>query len=169
VWGRNAGDESEFDSYLVESSLKQDGSWSPYLRYEWVEKSAEELVLPSPQFDSHDEFAIQQATVGMTIDLGDKGDWQWGLGGAYVVSLSPNSLDPVYGSNPDGWNIYLRAHPLRMKHNGHDASSDPGIDHSDDGHLGENDHQISEFETSTRPNTSIDTSPGHGNHGDHAE
>nr|MDQ3024428.1 hypothetical protein [bacterium] len=130
VWGRNSMDDADFDSYLVESSLKQDGGWSPFFRYEWVDKSAEELVLPDPPFEHEDTFTLQQGTVGLSVDLGEKGDWQWGLGGAYVFNLSPNELDPVYGSNPDGWTVFLRAHPRRMKHDaqaghgGHGGSSD---------------------------------------------
>jgi len=134
VWGRNSTGQADFDSYLVESSLKQDGGWSPYFRLEWIEKNAEELVLPDPPFDHEETFALKQGTVGFSVDLGEQGDWQWGLGGAYVFNLSPSGLDPVYGSNPDGWIVYLRAHPRRMEHGG-------GMDHAGEmDHSGEMDH-----------------------------
>jgi hypothetical protein len=152
VWGRNSTDHADFDSYLVESSLKQDGEWSPYFRYEWVDKSAEELVLPEAQFDHNETFALQQGTVGVSVDLGNKGDWQWGLSGAYVFNLSPSALDPVYSSNPDGWNIYLRAHPRRMKHDvggehgGHGGEAGAEEEHDAHGGAGSSEGQSSEIE-----------------------
>jgi hypothetical protein len=165
VWGRNAGADDRFDSYLVESSLKQDGSWSPYFRYEWVEKSAEELVLPDPPFDHDDKFALQQGTVGLTIDLGEKGDWQWGLGGAYVFSLSPGELAQVYNSNPDGWNIYLRAHPRRMSHDEHaDHGEHSGHQEYEEAEQHHGDPENSAEEA--RPNEPDHTSQHHGNTGD---
>jgi hypothetical protein len=114
VWGRNRiTGGGTFDSYLMESSLKQDDRWSPYLRLEQVEKSGEELVLPAP-FAPDASFRIRQATLGLTVDLGEEEGWQWGLGGAYIFGKSPAALDPVYGTNPNGWMVYLRGHPRKM-------------------------------------------------------
>ncbi|MHB9109654.1 MAG: hypothetical protein ACYDCO_21600 [Armatimonadota bacterium] len=113
VWGRNRSGGENFDSYLLEGQLKQDGGWTPFLRYEYIRKNAEELVLPET-FDPEDRFNLQQVTLGIVRDLPSKGDYQWGIGAQGIISLLPEELTPVYGDNPTGWVIFLRVHPKRM-------------------------------------------------------
>ena len=92
--------------------MKQDGGWTPYLRYEYIRKDAEELVL-APPFPEDRVFNLQQATLGVSRDLPIRGDYQWGIGAQCVVSLTPDALEPFYGSSPTGWLVYLRLHPRR--------------------------------------------------------
>ncbi|MHB9025857.1 MAG: hypothetical protein ACYC7E_17090 [Armatimonadota bacterium] len=115
LWGNNNIDGLSLDSYLVEAQLKQDGGWTPYLRYEYIRKNAEELVL-SPPFPGDQVFNLQQATIGVSRDLPSRGDYQWGLGAQWIVSFTPAALEPIYGNNPTGWLVYLRVHPKRMAH-----------------------------------------------------
>lgn len=122
VWGRNSLEGEDFDSYLLESGLKQDGGWSPYFRLEQVTKSADELVLPD-SFDHDERFTIRQGTFGATYDLNDGGDYLWGLGASYTFSFSPSALDLVYGADPSSWQVYLRVHPRRSGHDREGASS----------------------------------------------
>lgn len=113
VWGRNRLSGQNTDSYLLDLHLKHDGGWSPYLRYEHVAKTAEELVLPA-SFEPERDFTLQQLTVGVARDLPLRGDYQWGVGIQALLNFVPEGLRPVYGDDPTGWLIYLRVHPKRM-------------------------------------------------------
>lgn len=125
LWGQNAVDGLDLDSYLVEAQLKQDGGWTPYLRYEYIRKNAEELVL-SPPFPEDRVFNLQQATIGVSRDLPIRGEYQWGVGAQWIVSFTPEALEPFYGHNPTGWLVYLRVHPKQMAHTDRSAG-DSGI------------------------------------------
>ena len=115
VWGRNTISCCGLDSYLIEAELKHDGGWSPYMRYEHVVKDAGELVLPT-SFPSGQEFNLQQATLGVVRDICKQGDFVWGFGAQMIFSFTPNNLESVYGNNPTGWLVFLRAQPRRMGH-----------------------------------------------------
>lgn len=113
VWGRNRLSGENGDSYLLDLHRKRDGGWSPYLRYEYAQKTAEELVLPAT-FDPHREFNLQQLTLGVARDLPLRGDYQWGVGLQGILNFVPDALQPVYGNDPTGWLIYVRVHPKQM-------------------------------------------------------
>ena len=115
VWGRNLIEGQTLDSFLIEGQLKKDNGWTPYVRYEKVQKNAGELQL-APPFDGARVFHLQQATVGVARDIGSTGDFQLGVGAQWMVNLTPSALDPFYGDNPNGWLVYLRIHPKQMGH-----------------------------------------------------
>ncbi len=115
VWGRNVINGNTLDSFLIEAQLKKDGGWTPYARYEWVQKNAEELVL-ADTFAPDKAFDLQQITLGVVRDLPLKGSFQWGIGIQANLNIVPNELVSVYGDNPTGWFVYLRVHPKRMSH-----------------------------------------------------
>ncbi len=116
IWGRNDFRQADLglDSYILEAHLKQDGAWTPYLRHEWIEKDAEELVLEG-LFPEHQVFDLQQTTLGVVRDLPSRGNYQWGLGAQVFLTSVPEELKPVYGDNPTGWFLFLRVHPRRME------------------------------------------------------
>jgi hypothetical protein len=115
VWGRNNVNGLDLDSFLLEGQVKTDGGWSYFARYEWIEKDAEELVLP-PSFPEDQVFDLQQITLGTVRDLPSRGDFQWGIGLQVNFNLTPDALAPVYGRDPTGWLLFLRIHPKRMAH-----------------------------------------------------
>ncbi len=115
VFGRNTVGGADLDSLLLEGHLKTDGGWSYYARYEWIQKNAGELVLPST-FPEDEVFDLQQITLGVVRDLRSRGSLQWGIGFQASVSLTPDRLTPVYGNDPTGWLLFLRVHPKRMSH-----------------------------------------------------
>jgi hypothetical protein len=114
VWGRNRTGIGDLDSYLLEATLKGD-CWTPFARFEQVEKNAEELLIPSP-VPPDSVFTVRQLTLGVTRELGYVGDWQVAVGAAGLLSFTPSSLDPFYGSDPTGFVVFLRIHPPRMQH-----------------------------------------------------
>lgn len=119
VWGRNRTAGRDYDSILLEVQRKRDGGWTPYARYEYVEKSAEELVVPG--FPGDRAFHLNQLTVGVSRDLRTRGDLQWGVGAQALFSFVPDELKSTYGDDPVGWILYLRVHPKRMEHAGRGA------------------------------------------------
>lgn len=113
VWGQNRTEGQSLDSWLLEATWKHDGGWTPFVRYENVRKSAEELVLPD--FPAAQAFRVQQVILGVARDLRVSGDWQWGIGGQVVLNVVPAALRPVYGNSPAGVALFVRVHPRQMK------------------------------------------------------
>jgi len=114
VWGRNRLEGQDTDSFLVEAQWKRDGGWTPYARYEHIQKNAEEMVVPG--FPPDHVFSLQQLTVGLAKDLCMRGGYQFGVGVQALFNIVPGELAPVYGSDPMGWVVYFRVHPQRMMH-----------------------------------------------------
>lgn len=113
IWGRNRVTQLNLDSYLLEAQLKHDRGWTPFFRYEHVGKNAEELVLPS-SFPSNQVFDLQQLAVGVTREVFTTGSLSWAAGGEILLNKVPGGLESVYGDDPAGWLIFVRAHPKRM-------------------------------------------------------
>lgn len=111
AWGQNQGDHEEH-SYLFEPALQLDKT-SVYGRYEWIQKSAEELELD--QFSSGEEFRIQALTLGVNRVLWRKHHTNIALGLQGTLYLSDNRLDPIYGRDPLAAEIYLRIYPHLMQ------------------------------------------------------
>lgn len=110
LWGRNRTDRQDLDSWLLEGEWSNERGLTPFARFEYVEKNAEELVLPTG-FAPDRIFALRQATIGGVYTLPLKGTLSWGLGMQAIVSLVPHDLESVYGSNPGGWSAFIRARP----------------------------------------------------------
>ena len=114
VWGYNkSGDNHKENSVTLESNLQLD-KLAVYGRYEYVEKSAEELALEA-QFDHDTKFNVNALTLGLNytvlrqfntnFTLGVQGTW---------YGVSP-VLYPIYGKNPLAAEVYLRVSPTLMK------------------------------------------------------
>lgn len=115
VWARNRVSGLNLDSYLVEAQLRHDRGWTPFFRYELVRKNAHELVLPST-FTSDQAFDLRQTTLGVTRQIFTTGGLSWALGGEILLNTVPAGLRSVYGDDPTGWLLFIRAHPTRMSH-----------------------------------------------------
>jgi len=128
VWGRNRFEHADLDSWLFETEWSHEDALTPFARFEYVEKSAEELVLP-PSYDPERVFPLRQVTLGGVIGLPVKGSMSWGIGAQGVLSLTPRDLEPVYGSDPGGWAVFLRVRPRaagHAAHGGHGGSQHGG-------------------------------------------
>ncbi len=123
IAGANAVEREHWTS-SVSAELLRDfrGRTTVFARGELVQKSEEELALPSeshagsPKDDEHEEtFRIASMTVGVVRELltGKRG--MLGLGVRGTVNLVPSTIQNVYGSRtPVGGAIYLRWRPSRM-------------------------------------------------------
>lgn len=113
LWGIN----KEKD-HAAENAAMAEGAWvdhknSFYLRYEYTQKSAEELVLV-PSYDAHRVFNVQELTTGYNRDLLSIRKLTLAAGLNYTVNHAGASLDALYGRNPSAVQVYLRLYPSMM-------------------------------------------------------
>ncbi len=97
-------------SVLVETTLDLDGTNSFFGRAEYVQKSAEELVIPAvPQAT---QYGVGVLAFGYLRGLGTMSGLSVGAGIRGSINPVPSSLDAVYGTRtPTGVAIYLRLRP----------------------------------------------------------
>lgn len=114
VWGLNdKGAHHKEHSVLAESNY-QFGKNAFYNRYEFVQKSSEELAL-------EDELGHYTADIHV-LSLGyNRSVWQQGLveltlGAQTTFSLPADRLRPIYGNNPVGFQVYLQLRPAIHNH-----------------------------------------------------
>jgi hypothetical protein len=113
VWGMNdAGEHHKEQSVLIEAT-KQLTKQAIYGRYEFVQKSAEELnignLYPNASFNIH------KLTLGTNYKFGSIGKIDLLAGGQLSVNAAPSSLNPLYGNLPMSGQIYLQLRPSLLK------------------------------------------------------
>lgn len=111
IWGRVQKDFESFplNSYLLESTLNFLRRNYAYTRLELVDK--DELFPDTP---GHPTYRIGAYTFGGVRDLVHNQDWQLGLGTDVTFYSKPTVLNPVYGSEPVSFHIFLRVRPGLM-------------------------------------------------------
>ena len=115
LWGVNktkhfAGEHAA----LAEASLYIN-RLAVYGRYEWVQKSGEELGLPEPQFGHHDLFPVNSITIGAAYDVLKVKPLRLAAGGQFGFYAADSRLDALYGANPMSFQLYLRLYPELMR------------------------------------------------------
>lgn len=115
VWGFNNGDHAEH-SVLIEPNLQFDRT-AVYARYEWVQKSADELALE--EVDHTLVFNVSAITLGVNHVLLRQFGNNLALGVQGTLFSAPD-LSLIYGNNPMSVEIYLRIYPelMHMHHHG---------------------------------------------------
>jgi hypothetical protein len=96
----------------VETSISE-GATTVLGRVEYVEKSAEELVIPpSAGVLPERVFGIGSFSMGLIRDLGTLWGLRVGVGGIGTMYLIDEALEPFYGArNPRGGMVFLRVRP----------------------------------------------------------
>jgi len=108
VWGLNdAGVDHREQSFLLESNY-QAGAQSVYGRYEWVQKSSDELQISAV---SDTLYSIHSLTVGSARTLASWLNTDIALGAEATFSFQPAELEAYYGSKPTSAEVYLRIVP----------------------------------------------------------
>lgn len=114
LWGMNKQKKQDGEhAFLLE------GSWNSnklalYLKYEYVQKSTEELVLDEALFPPGEVFNIQASTAGLNYDLLQISKVRLAGGGQYTLNLSPSALKSLYGKNSMAFEVFLRLYPSLM-------------------------------------------------------
>jgi hypothetical protein len=112
VWGINQlkGHKGE-NAVLVEAECRKH-KLGLYARYEWVQKSIEELVLDENVFGHDAVFPVNAFTVGFNYDLFHIQKAKVALGSQFSLYHSDSRLDYLYGKNPMAFELFLRVYPF---------------------------------------------------------
>jgi hypothetical protein len=122
-------------SLLLESEAVLDARNTVFGRAEYVQKSAEDLVLNEAPFgfpgDRH--FDVGEVTMGYIRDVARFGGGTLGLGAMGTVNIVPAAIAGAYGSRtPLGAMVFLRLRPFRtgMTMRGPDSGSTGSTPHA---------------------------------------
>jgi hypothetical protein len=108
VWGRNVGPVTS-DSLLGEAQIDLDGRSVPFLRLEYVQKPAEELVVPGQAI-----YGVAMAVFGYARRFEAVGPVVPLIGAAFNVGYVPDGLQPAYGTQfPFGAFVFVGIQPGR--------------------------------------------------------
>ena len=118
VWGMNALGKNDHEHSVLLEGVQQLPRQAIYGRYEFVQKSAEELVLENEY--GHALFNIHKLTLGTNRQLFNIGPIQL-LGGIQTsINVPPKSLQNLYGKAPMSAQVYVEIRPHLMQHKTHD-------------------------------------------------
>jgi hypothetical protein len=115
LWGMNkVKDHDAEQAALLEASLHIK-RFMVYGRYEWVQKSVEELNLDENIYGHDQVFPVNAFTLGAGYDLFNIGPVRVAGGGQMSLYAADSKLDNLYGKNPMAGEVYLRFYPTLMK------------------------------------------------------
>jgi hypothetical protein len=100
---------------LLESEAVLDRTNTVFGRAEWVQKSAEDLVLDTPLygFASDRTFNVSATSLGVIRELGRWSGATVGAGAMGTLNVVPSALESAYGSRtPLGAVVFLRLRPV---------------------------------------------------------
>lgn len=126
VWGRNhtssPAETHNLNGYTFESTVNFLDKNYFYTRLELVDKN--ELLRPAERAllgikDDHPSFRIGAYTFGGVRDIWDTRKLSMGIGSDLTFYSKPAILDPIYGSHPVSWKLFLRLRPSKMDMSAH--------------------------------------------------
>ncbi len=112
LFGQNTHNGRTLPAALIESSLQLHKT-AIYGRYELMQKDAEELDLP--QYPAALRFNINALTLGVNRIMANYKQTNLTAGLQATINPTATYLQPLYGSNPIGFQVYLRVTPALMK------------------------------------------------------
>lgn len=115
LWGLNKSPGHQGDnSALLEGDVRIK-KLALYTRYEFVQKTTEELVLNPVIYGDNSIFPINAITLGLNYDLVKIGPLNLAAGGQLTYYAADSKLNSLYGKNPMGGEVFLRLYPRLMK------------------------------------------------------
>lgn len=114
AWGMNKRKQHDGENaFLAEASWNKK-RLTLHTRYEYVQKSAEELVLDETVYGHDAVFNINAFTLGFDYDLFNIGKTKLAAGSHLTWFSADKRLDNLYGNNPMAVEVYLRIYPSLM-------------------------------------------------------
>jgi hypothetical protein len=111
LWGLNKNkDNNGENTILLESDFRLQ-KLDLYTRYEWIQKSREELNLNESVYGKETLFAINAFTFGLNYDFLNTMYFRVAGGSQLSLYHAGKKLDSLYGRNPLGGEIFLRIYP----------------------------------------------------------
>jgi hypothetical protein len=107
-------DHAAEHAFLLEGSYVK-GRMTYYGRYEWVQKSVEELDLDESKYGHDAIFPVHALTGGMAYDVLRMGQTRVSLGGQLSAFNADSRLDELYGDMPISAQVYIRLYPGAVK------------------------------------------------------
>jgi hypothetical protein len=115
IWGLNHSNEGHGEYSLLYEANLQLTKGAVYGRYEFVQKSSDELDIHSAA-DERKNFNINALTVGYNRMLTDFGVLQLATGTHLTLNFPPEDLKTLYGKMPLGGQVYLQLRPQFHRH-----------------------------------------------------
>jgi len=120
LWGRTSSlqEDSVFNSYLLESTVRFLRSNYVWTRIENAERSSELLVGENPLPPGFEERPIGRVgayTVGYDREVHWMPHLASALGAQFTAYGVPNALKPIYGTSPWGVAVFFRIRPARAE------------------------------------------------------
>lgn len=114
LWGVNKSQEHEGEhAFMVEGAWTRN-KWALYGKYEFVQKSTEELNLGEAGFGEEAVFNIHSATLGFNYEILRISSTRLAGGGHVTLYNSDSALNSLYGKNPMALELFLRFYPALM-------------------------------------------------------
>jgi len=113
LWGLNRSHADE-QAFLLEGAYVRK-RFSFFSRYEFVQKSSEELDLNEADFEHDLLFSIQAFSFGSAYTLYQSAKGRMDLGGQMTLYYSDVRVQALYGRRPLSAQVYLRFYPPRMR------------------------------------------------------
>lgn len=114
VWGINQiKNHAGENAFLIEGAWQKQ-KWTLHSRYEWVQKSTEELALDEISYGEDSLFPVNAFTLGFNYDLIQMKNSRLAGGGQWSIYQSDKRLNSLYGKYPMTFEVYLRWYPKLM-------------------------------------------------------
>ncbi|MDN3657893.1 hypothetical protein QWZ08_19730 [Ferruginibacter paludis] len=115
LWGQN-----KIKGHDGENALLLEASWlrnklAIHGRYEYVQKSVEELNLDETIYGPGAVFPVNAFTLGFNYDLLHLGKTKLAGGSQFTLYHADSRLNSLYGKNPMAFEVHLRFYPALMK------------------------------------------------------
>ena len=115
LWGRNqTKDHDGENAFLLEGSWRKN-RLALHGRYEFVQKSGEELSLDESVYGHDAIFPVNTFTIGANYDLLNIGKARLATGSQFTLYHADSKLNSLFGNNPMAIQVYLRLYPGLMK------------------------------------------------------
>lgn len=114
LWGVNKIKGHDAENAALLEATQTFKRLALYGRYEWVQKSVEELHLDETVFGDV-LFPVNAFTLGVSYDILQVGKTNIALGTQLSLYKADKRLDALYGRNPMAGQVYIRIYPSAMK------------------------------------------------------
>lgn len=114
VWGYNRVDADHKEHSFLAESAYNFGKNAIYGKYEFVEKSSEELALDEAVYGHHGKFSVNAFTLGVNRQLFTLGKTIFSIGAQGTIYKADRALNALYGSTPVAFQAFLRINPALM-------------------------------------------------------
>lgn len=115
VWGYNRVNSHHKEHSVLAESAWNWGKNAIYGKYEFVQKTAEELNLDENSYDHDSKFPVNALTLGVNRQLFNMGKTNVSFGTQATLYVVDNELKDLYGKTPWAFQAFIRINPGLMR------------------------------------------------------